>query len=103
MYYGYSYCVFDTVTVVSRYTIATVIITQTICCALQGLHPESHGIINNKFYDRNLRMNFTVNGDSATQDDPRWWLAKPVSCMAKKKCPLLGKSHISAKLVTSVL
>ena len=23
--------------------------------------------------------------------------------MAKKKCPLLGKSHISAKLVTSVL
>ena len=40
------------------------------------MHPESHGIVNNKFYDSVLGINFTIRD---TQSDPRWWLAEPVS------------------------
>ena len=50
----------------------------------QGLHPESHGIVNNKFYDSGFEANFTIKDTKkgpATQRESRWWLAEPVSGM----------------------
>ena len=43
----------------------------------QGLHPESHGIVNNYFYDTVLRDKFYIGVQN--QNDPKWWLGEPVS------------------------
>ena len=42
----------------------------------KGLYPESHGIVSNRFYDRDLMEYFHIG--SANQNDPKWWLAEPV-------------------------
>ena len=42
----------------------------------QGLYPESHGIVNNHFYDKDLKEYFRIG--SADQNDPKWWLGEPV-------------------------
>ena len=46
---------------------------------VQGLHPESHGIVNNKFYDSVLDKTFNINKNGNSLD-PEWWLGEPVSC-----------------------
>ena len=43
----------------------------------QGLYPESHGIVDNYFFDRKLHESFSLGG--ASQNDPKWWLGEPVS------------------------
>ena len=43
----------------------------------QGLHPESHGIVNNYFYDTVLQDKFHIGVQN--QNDPKWWLGEPVS------------------------
>ena len=42
-----------------------------------GVHPEVHGIVNNRFFDRRLNATFSYNSD--TQKDPKWWNYEPVS------------------------
>jgi len=44
----------------------------------QGLYPESHGIIDNNMYDREIDEKFSLG--SATSFDQRWWGGEPVSC-----------------------
>ena len=40
----------------------------------QGLYPESHGIVDNNFYDKILKDSFNLS-----TKDPKWWLGEPVS------------------------
>ena len=47
------------------------------CYLLQGLYPESHGIIDNLMYDTEIKDVFTLAGKS--KFDPRWWHGEPVS------------------------
>jgi hypothetical protein len=44
---------------------------------IQGLYPESHGIVNNNFYDTELKEKFFVRSPNAT--DSKWWEGEPVS------------------------
>ena len=47
----------------------------------QGLHPESHGIVNNFFYDVDLQEEFRMpNDESMTKS--QWWLGEPVSYLS---------------------
>jgi hypothetical protein len=48
----------------------------------QGLHPESHGIVNNYFYDTVLQDKFYIGVQN--QNDPKWWLGEPVSKLGNK-------------------
>jgi ectonucleotide pyrophosphatase/phosphodiesterase family protein 1/3 len=48
----------------------------------QGLHPESHGIVNNYFYDTVLQDKFYIGVQN--QNDPKWWLGEPVSQLGNK-------------------
>lgn len=43
---------------------------------LQGLYPESHGIIANKFYSPELGETFSFGGRNLS--DNRWWSGEPV-------------------------
>lgn len=47
---------------------------------LQGLYPESHGIIDNNMYDHEIGKRFYLG--SETSADPRWWGGEPVSSIA---------------------
>ena len=49
---------------------------------IQGLYPESHGIVNNAFYDTKLREQFYIG--SRNQNDPKWWRGEPVSIFSNK-------------------
>ncbi|KAK2186561.1 hypothetical protein NP493_196g03008 [Ridgeia piscesae] len=40
-----------------------------------GLYPESHGIIDNRMYDTDVKEMFTLK--SETMFDPRWWQGEP--------------------------
>ena len=42
----------------------------------QGLHPESHGIVANSFYDTKLKDKFKISG--ATALESKWWKGEPV-------------------------
>ncbi len=42
-----------------------------------GLYPESHGIVNNAFYDAKTGDYFSHKNDTVTAD-PKWWLGSPV-------------------------
>eukprot|EP00731_Ephydatia_muelleri_P012088 Em0006g982a len=42
-----------------------------------GLYPESHGIVNNNFYDKTLKASFALGG--STQNDAKWWLGEPIT------------------------
>ena len=44
----------------------------------QGLHPESHGIVNNFFFDASLQEEFKMTVDDV-MSNPKWWLGEPVS------------------------
>lgn len=44
---------------------------------LQGLYPESHGIVDNNMYDTEITEKFSLSSPNAT--DPRWWGGEPVS------------------------
>ena len=48
-----------------------------------GLYPESHGIVNNNFYDPDLELSFSLSNPNATQ--PYWWFGEPVWYTAKKQ------------------
>ena len=43
---------------------------------LQGLYPESHGIIDNNMYDVDMKSRFQLGKPAAS--DPRWWKGDPV-------------------------
>ena len=45
---------------------------------LQGLYPESHGIIANIFLDPEFGEMFFYGGRNLS--DNRWWLGEPVCC-----------------------
>ena len=45
---------------------------------MQGLYPESHGIVNNRFYDSVMKKNFSKTAEW----DRKWWLAEPVSVIS---------------------
>ena len=47
---------------------------ETCFSSLQGLYPESHGIVDNYFYDKVLVDSFYLGNN-----DPKWWLGEPVS------------------------
>lgn len=42
-----------------------------------GVYPDIHGIINNEFYDPNLKDHFMIR--NPTMKDPKWWKSNPVS------------------------
>ena len=46
----------------------------------QGLYPESHGIINNNFYDTELKQKFSESRDEfdPNETDSKWWKGEPV-------------------------
>jgi len=47
------------------------------CCLFaQGLYPESHGIVDNEFYDPEFGEMFNYGGRN--DSDNRWWLGEPV-------------------------
>ncbi|KAL5499827.1 hypothetical protein EMCRGX_G011290 [Ephydatia muelleri] len=48
-----------------------------------GLYPESHGIVNNNFYDKTLKASFALGG--STQNDAKWWLGEPIWVTAAKQ------------------
>ncbi|VDP18937.1 unnamed protein product [Soboliphyme baturini] len=41
-----------------------------------GLYPESHGIVENKFYDPQMQKKFSMAGD--IYKDPAWWKGEPI-------------------------
>ena len=43
---------------------------------IQGLYPESHGIVDNKFFDKKLNETFYIS--SPDVNDEKWWLGEPV-------------------------
>jgi len=44
---------------------------------LQGLYPESHGIVGNNIYDSKHNMSFSIGGSE--KFEPFWWGGEPVS------------------------
>ena len=53
--------------------------TQSPCCfvfVLQGLYPESSGIVGNSMYDPSLNESFRIG--SSTSYNPHWWGGEPV-------------------------
>ncbi|KAI9497766.1 alkaline-phosphatase-like protein [Zychaea mexicana] len=59
---------FPSVTFSNHWTLAT------------GLHPESHGIVANKFYDPVLKKDFSIE-----DDDSRWWHGEPIWMTAQRQ------------------
>lgn len=66
----YMRAVFPTKTFPNHYTLAT------------GMYPESHGIIDNNFYDPVYKEVFSYGG--ANTSDYRWWGGEPIWNTAKK-------------------
>ena len=88
----YMLSVFPTKTFPNHQTIAT------------GLYPESHGIVDNKFYDPKLNDTFeaTSNGKHDQWSDSKWFStgAEPIwitndKCSALKECGFQFKNRIS--------
>ncbi|KAH8692054.1 nucleotide pyrophosphatase family protein [Talaromyces proteolyticus] len=48
-----------------------------------GLHPESHGMVANDFYDPNMKELFTVSPESSVE--AKWWTAEPLWTTAEKR------------------
>lgn len=46
---------------------------------LQGLYPESHGIIDNNMYDVVLDAHFSLSGQE--KFEPAWWKGEPVGLL----------------------
>lgn len=46
-------------------------------CCVQGLYPESHGIVCNSMYDPVFDANFNLRGREKLKH--RWWGGQPVS------------------------
>ncbi|PVD23081.1 hypothetical protein C0Q70_16343 [Pomacea canaliculata] len=67
----YMRSVYPTLTFPNHYSIVT------------GLYPESHGIVNNVFYDQHLNEIFTLGRPMTF--DPRWWGGEPIWLTAKKQ------------------
>lgn len=63
---------FPSVTFPNHYTIAT------------GLHPESHGVVGNTFWDPDIRAHFH-NTDPSESLDPKWWGGEPFWVTAEKE------------------
>ncbi|KAJ1655425.1 hypothetical protein IWQ61_004830 [Dispira simplex] len=49
-----------------------------------GLHPESHGIVNNQFYDPSFDEVF-IHYDKKVSTDPKWWGGEPLWVTAHKQ------------------
>ncbi|KAG2218375.1 hypothetical protein INT45_013326 [Circinella minor] len=64
----YMHPAFPSVTFPNHWTLAT------------GLHPESHGIVANEFYDPILKKDFSIQ-----DDDARWWKGEPIWMTAKRQ------------------
>ncbi|EPQ61846.1 Bgt-3746 [Blumeria graminis f. sp. tritici] len=62
---------FPSVTFPNHYTLVT------------GLYPESHGIVGNRFWDKELKEEFFHTGSSAL--DPKWWGGEPLWVTAEKQ------------------
>ncbi|CCU76599.1 ectonucleotide pyrophosphatase/phosphodiesterase family member [Blumeria hordei DH14] len=62
---------FPSVTFPNHYTLVT------------GLYPESHGIVGNRFWDKELKEEFIHTGPSAL--DPKWWGGEPIWVTAEKQ------------------
>ena len=43
---------------------------------LQGLYPESHGIVDNEMYDVNFRRQYSL--ESLVISEPEWYSGEPV-------------------------
>ena len=43
---------------------------------MQGLYPESHGIVDNSMYDSTLKESFYLGSPSSMM--PEWWGGEPV-------------------------
>lgn len=53
---------------------------------LQGLYPESHGIIDNNMYDVDLNAHFSLSGEEKFK--PAWWKGQPVGLfLIWRLCP----------------
>lgn len=63
---------FPSYTFPSHYTIVT------------GLHPESHGIVSNVFYDPEFRQTFKL-GEPASMTDAKWWGGEPIWNTAERQ------------------
>lgn len=63
---------------------------------LQGLYPESHGIIDNVFYDPNFKSLFTIG--SAGSYNGSWWGGEPIWNTLGRQASLIGKQSCSAPL-----
>jgi predicted AlkP superfamily pyrophosphatase or phosphodiesterase len=48
-----------------------------------GLHPESHGIVSNHFYDPALRASFSTSNSSLL--DSQWWGGEPIWTTAERQ------------------
>ncbi|KAI9320927.1 alkaline-phosphatase-like protein [Dichotomocladium elegans] len=63
---------FPTITAPNHWTLVT------------GLHPESHGIVANEFYDPDLKKEFMFTDDELSHD-PRWWKGEPIWSTLKRQ------------------
>ncbi len=63
---------FPTVTFPNHYSMAT------------GLYPDNHGIVQNKFYDKELNLTYRI-GDSKTVMDGRFYGSEPIWVTAEKQ------------------
>ncbi|KAI0995405.1 putative pyrophosphatase/phosphodiesterase [Podosphaera aphanis] len=62
---------FPSVTLPNHYTMVT------------GLHPESHGIVSNNFWDEKLKEEFSFTHPSAMET--KWWHGEPIWVTAEKQ------------------
>ncbi|KAJ9155275.1 Type I phosphodiesterase/nucleotide pyrophosphatase [Pleurostoma richardsiae] len=63
---------FPSVTFPNHYTLAT------------GLHPESHGVVGNSFWDPELQAEFFYTDPSRSMD-PKWWKGEPFWVTAERQ------------------
>ena len=68
---------FPSVTYPNHYTLAT------------GLVPDHHGIIANRFVDKDSGLEFSL-GNKETKQDPRFWGGEPIWITAKKQGKRVG-------------
>lgn len=70
--YARTYPVFPSNTFPSHYSMAT------------GLHPDHHGIVNNTFYDKELKKKYSL-GDKVAVANPDFWRGEPIWNTAERQ------------------
>lgn len=57
-------------------------VTKVFLFVMQGLYPETHGIVDNKMFDPAINETFDIFSETRFNSD--WWKGEPVSSICNK-------------------